>query len=151
MATGHACLVAFNAGNLEQVARLARQMYPTRKICLCADYDIPGNDREREKYPEPGGIGVASAKKAAIAMGAYLAVSPSIDGGKSDFNDIHCRDGLARVQEVIEKALAGEPANSCPMPKGYSLTNTGRNAGLWHITGIQHKNGAGAYRNTHRS
>lgn len=128
MATGHACLAAFNAGNLEQVARLARQLYPTRKICLCADYDEPN-----KTYPEKGGTGVAMAKKAALAIGAYLAVCPSIDGAKADFNDIAEHDGLFRVQDVINKALAGEPANSCPMPKGYSLIKTGRNAGLYYL------------------
>lgn len=70
MATGYACLIAFNAGNLEQVARLARQLYPTRKICLCADYDDPN-----KTYPEKGGTGVAMAKKAAMAIGAYLGLS----------------------------------------------------------------------------
>lgn len=128
MATGRACLVAFNAGNLEQVARIARQMYPTRKICLCADYDNPN-----KAFPEKGGTGVVMARKAALSIGAYLAVSPPIEGGKADFNDIAAHDGLPRVQKVIEKALAGEPANSCPMPRGYSLVKTGRNAGLYYL------------------
>ena len=39
LATGHAVLIAFNAGNLEAVARLARARYPDREILLCADTD----------------------------------------------------------------------------------------------------------------
>ncbi len=39
LATGYAALAAFNAGNLEAVARTARARYPDREILLCADND----------------------------------------------------------------------------------------------------------------
>ena len=39
LATGYAVLIAFNAGNLEAVARTARARYPDREILLCADND----------------------------------------------------------------------------------------------------------------
>jgi putative DNA primase/helicase len=38
-ANGHTVLVAFSAGNLEKVARMARERYPERQIILCADDD----------------------------------------------------------------------------------------------------------------
>lgn len=50
LATGHGCLVAFSAGNLEAVARMARERYPEREIVLCADYGDPC-----AAWPEPGG------------------------------------------------------------------------------------------------
>ena len=37
MATGHAGLVAFDSGNLEAVAKMAREKYPDREIILLAD------------------------------------------------------------------------------------------------------------------
>lgn len=40
LATGFAVLVAFNAGNLEAVARLARAKHPGREIIACADNDV---------------------------------------------------------------------------------------------------------------
>ena len=63
-ATGHACLVAFSAGNLEAVARMAREKYPERELVLCADFDD-----QNPAFPEPGGTGVALAGKAAAATG----------------------------------------------------------------------------------
>lgn len=125
-ATGYAALVTFNVYKFMEIGKLARTLYPLREIVLCADYDTSGMN-----HSEPGGIGVAKAREAAIAIGAYLAIAPAIDGGKADFNDIAARDGLARVKDVIDKALSGEPANSCPMPDGYSLLKSGRKAGLY--------------------
>lgn len=40
LSTGFAVLVAFNAENLEAVARMARKRYAGREIVLCADNDI---------------------------------------------------------------------------------------------------------------
>lgn len=44
MATGHAGLVAFDAGNLEAVAKVARETYPERELVLLADNDCTGRD-----------------------------------------------------------------------------------------------------------
>ena len=46
LATGYACLVAFNAGNLKAVAVMARERYAKREIILCAD-----NDTETQGNP----------------------------------------------------------------------------------------------------
>jgi putative DNA primase/helicase len=72
-ATGLMVLCAMSAGNLEPVARDVRKTEPGRKIFIAADND--------EKTP--GNPGVTAAKKAARAVGGYLAVPP-IAG---DFND----------------------------------------------------------------
>lgn len=130
-ATGYSILVAFDCHNLMEVAKVARAKWPARKICICADYDIPKYE-DRDKFPEPGGIGVAKAKEVAQAIGAYLAVCPSIEGGKADFNDLAVKYDLIRVKDVIEDALKGEPANNCPMPHGYFIVPYDkRNPGLY--------------------
>lgn len=128
LATGHACLVAFSAGNLEAVARMAREKYPERPLVLCADFDDPN-----PAYSEPGGTGVALARKAATATGAHLAVCPAIDGAKADFNDLHIKRGLVAVQRAVEAALEGE-AEPLPekLPSGFSLRTGGKLPGLWH-------------------
>jgi phage/plasmid primase-like uncharacterized protein len=100
VATGlslHECLelpvlVAFDAGNLLPVAELARRLYPEREIILCADYDDPGKG-----YPNPGGIGVAKATEAALAIGGSLAV-PHHEGRKVDWNDLHRLMGAGEVR-----------------------------------------------------
>lgn len=107
LATGHACLVAFNAGNLLPVARLVRDKYPDREIIICADNDCGGGG---DRNP-----GVEAATKAAQAIGAKLAVCPALDGGKADFNDLHTARSLEAVRMAIKEARKHDDA--CPMPE----------------------------------
>lgn len=62
--TKHAVAVAFDAGNLEPVARALRGKFPGLAMVICAD-----NDTET-----PGNPGLSAATKAARAVGAALAV-----------------------------------------------------------------------------
>lgn len=102
MATGYAGLTAFDAGNLEPVAKMAREKYPDREIVLLADNDIH-EDGSRN-------TGVEAATAAAQAVGGKLAVCPAIRGHKADFNDLFTdtEDGPERVRVVIEKAREGK-------------------------------------------
>lgn len=63
-ATGHATAVAFNAGNLEPVARALRGKFPALTLVVCSDDDAA----------TPGNPGLSAARKAAQAVGAALAV-----------------------------------------------------------------------------
>jgi phage/plasmid primase-like uncharacterized protein len=94
-ATGAAVAVAFNAGNLEPVARAMRAKHPELEIVLAADNDVRSDGREN--------TGVAKATEAAIAAGARLVV-PGLDGSKCDFNDLHIARGLDAVRESVAKA-----------------------------------------------
>lgn len=67
--TGHATAVAFDAGNLEPVARALRAKFPSITMIICAD-----NDSET-----PGNPGVSCAIAAARAVGGRVAV-PSFLG-----------------------------------------------------------------------
>lgn len=62
--TGHATAVAFDAGNLQPVARALRQKFPRLTLVIAAD-----NDTET-----PGNPGVTAAQAAAQAVGGVLAV-----------------------------------------------------------------------------
>jgi len=73
-ATGHAVVVAFDAGNLLPVAQALRQKFPDAEIILCADNDIN----------TPGNPGLTHAREAATAVGALLAIPPCA----GDFNDL---------------------------------------------------------------
>ena len=119
LATGYACLVAFNAGNLEAVARMARGKYPEREIIIAAD-----NDCEGDRNP-----GVEAATKAAQAIGAKLAVCPALDGSKADFNNLHMARSLEAVRRVVEKARQQD--ENCPMPEGFFIVTDGKRAGLY--------------------
>ena len=108
MATGYAGLTAFDAGNLEAVAKIARSKYPDREIVLLADNDIhEGGSRN---------TGVEAATAAAQAVGGKLAVCPTIRGQKADFNDLFTdsEDGPERVRVVVDKAREG---NAQPLPE----------------------------------
>jgi len=67
-ATGYAVAVAFDAGNLEPVARALRAKYPGQRLVICADNDVH----------TPGNPGIARATAAAMAVNALLAV-PEFD------------------------------------------------------------------------
>ncbi|MGH8125981.1 MAG: toprim domain-containing protein [Rhodanobacteraceae bacterium] len=81
-ATGKAVAVAFDAGNLEPVARVLRAKFPGAVITICADNDTS----------TPGNPGLTKATLAARAVGGYVAIPPH---GYNDFND-------AAVAEVVE-------------------------------------------------
>ena len=66
--TGHATAVAFDAGNIEPVARAIRSKFPRLAMVICAD-----NDTETEAAGK-GNPGLMAASKAARAVGAALAV-----------------------------------------------------------------------------
>ena len=68
-ATRHATACAFDAGNLEPVARALRGKFPRLRLILCAD-----NDTETVGNP-----GVRYAEAAARAVGGFLAV-PTFEG-----------------------------------------------------------------------
>lgn len=127
LATGYAVLIAFNAGNLEAVARMARQSYPDRELVLCAD-----NDCESVK-PDgtPWNPGKEAAFRAAQAVGGKLAVCPAHDGKATDFNDLHRQRSLEAVRSVVEAARKQD--TDCPMPEGFFLVSKGKRAGLYKL------------------
>lgn len=68
-ATGYATACAFDAGNLEPVARALRGKFPGARITVCADNDAG----------TPGNPGVRYAEAAARAVRGFLAV-PTFEG-----------------------------------------------------------------------
>lgn len=98
-ATGSAVAIAFNAGNLLDVATALRNKYPDLKIIIAGDDD----------HLTPGNPGLTKATAAALAVDGYLA-TPEFFGhdrpdGATDFNDLHQLAGLAAVKAGIENAI----------------------------------------------
>ena len=127
LATGHAVLIAFNTGNLEAVARLARARYPDREILLCADTDC----ETVKPDGSPWNPGREAASSAAQAVGGKLALCPAHDGRATDFNDLHRLRSLEAVRAVI--ASARKQDTDCPMPEGFFLVPDGKRAGLYKL------------------
>lgn len=105
-ATGYAVAVAFDAGNLQPVAKALREKLPDLRLILCADDD----------YRTEGNPGQAKAKEAAQAVGGLLAVpnfGPDRPEGATDFNDLHQAQGLEAVARCIDAALNGAASAQC--------------------------------------
>lgn len=96
MATDCMAVVAFDAGNLPDVAQAIRAKLPTARIVLLAD-----NDRWGRKN-----TGVEKATEAARMVNGLVAIPKfaSDDGQPTDFNDLHMREGLDAVRQQIEAA-----------------------------------------------
>ncbi|MDO8775183.1 MAG: DUF3987 domain-containing protein [Burkholderiaceae bacterium] len=95
--TGYAVAVAFNAGNVPEVAVALRAKYPDLKIIMAADDD----------HLNDGNPGMTKAKAAAQAVGGLVAV-PVFPAGRpdkaTDFNDLHQLAGADAVRGCIEAA-----------------------------------------------
>lgn len=97
-ATGYTVMVAFDCGNLAKVAKAAKEMFPAAKIVIGAD-----NDQFTEGNP-----GVTKGRAAAAMVFGEI-VYPSfgdadmVDNKPTDWNDLHCLQGLDAVKEQIER------------------------------------------------
>ena len=111
--TGHACIVAFDAGNLLAVGRVLREKFPKAVLVFLGD-----NDQWTETpMPNPG---VRHAKAAAKAVDG-LVVVPQFDHGDdrkpTDFNDLHKIFGADAVKQAIEHALNPPAPAAEPEPE----------------------------------
>lgn len=91
-AAGYAVAVAFNAGNLEPVAKALREKFPQARIVIAGDNDASGTGQQK-------------AKEAARAVGGLVAIPT--EAGK-DWNDIHREHGAEAVRAGIEAARSVE-------------------------------------------
>lgn len=99
MATGLPVHAAFDAGNLEHVAKALQARYPGRSMVILADND----------HGQPGNPGVTKAEAAARAVGGLVAVPEFTASEKlekrTDFNDLHASRGLNAVRKQLAPVL----------------------------------------------
>jgi len=93
-ATGYAVLCALNSGNLLEVAKAARELWPERKIIVAAD-----DDQFTDSNP-----GLTKATAAAKAIRANLAVPKftTTATNPTDFNDLRRLQGASAVKQQID-------------------------------------------------
>lgn len=121
-ATGWAVVVAFDSGNMVNVAKTTREHFPQAEIIIAGDHDLP------QPNGKPGaGQGVAA--DAGLAVNGRVLLP---DTAGMDWNDVHQRDGLEAVQAALMAHLMPVPANDnrpaeidfyTPLP---SLTSNGK-------------------------
>ncbi len=94
-ATGYPVAVAFNAGNLESVAKAMRERFPDLPLIICADDDAATE----------GNPGVTKANEVAKITGAKVALpmfGKQRSEGATDFNDMAEVAGLDAVADIIK-------------------------------------------------
>lgn len=69
--SGYMVVIAFDAGNLKEVAKGIKAIYPKSEVIICADND-------------ESGIGEKKAREAALAIGGKYIIPPTL----GDFNDM---------------------------------------------------------------
>lgn len=118
-------LVAFDAGNLQEVAIAVHKAYPRAKILICADDD----------YLTDGNPGCKKAEAAAVSVGgAWIKPEfPASREGKklTDFNDLanfqNCSESTVRVQilDKLNQLGWGYEAASAPRAAAHSKGSGG--------------------------
>ena len=119
-ATGEAVVVAINAGNLKRVVPYIHAKYSEKNLVICADDDY------LTKHPVVN-PGLPYARKAAMIIGARVVIPKwfKIQSG-TDFNDLHCSEGLQAVRDCIRLQLdSGMPALIPEMPCMVKLSPKG--------------------------
>lgn len=100
MAIRQPTIVSFNATNLSHVGEKLRKKYPHLPITICGD-----DDRWTLKAGEPYNPGRVEAQRGAsqCAGQALFPHFASLDSKPTDFNDLHCLEGLEVVAKQLEK------------------------------------------------
>jgi antirestriction protein ArdC/phage/plasmid primase-like uncharacterized protein len=106
-ACGGTVVVAFNAGNLETVAKTIREQHPDRPILIAGDND---HQREREINPLTGqpkvNQGKESAMKAAAAVGGYAVIPEFAAESKgTDWNDWRKEHGDDALRKAMTESM----------------------------------------------
>lgn len=128
MATEKPVAVAFDAGNLEPVAKKLREKFPNAAITICADNDHQ-HTRKTPDGVEHWNKGVELAQRAAQEVGGKVVAPIFTDEerakGLTDFNDLHQSRGLDEVKRqvglVLQKDVKQEKLRSQGRERGMSL------------------------------
>jgi len=110
--TEYYSIVAFNANNLEVVAKIIRGKYPSSDIIICGD-----NDQFKSSN-----TGVKYATEAAKAINDRL-VFPQfklLESKPTDFNDLHRLEGGIEVKRQIDDAVSVSSTEDHPKPPAFS-------------------------------
>jgi putative DNA primase/helicase len=99
-ATGLPVAVAFNAGNLVEVARDWQARHQAARWLIASD-DDRGTEASTGKNP-----GREAAARAAQILGGLVVLPEGLPEGGSDFNDLARAFGVERVAELVEAAMA---------------------------------------------
>lgn len=101
-ATGIPVMVAFDAGNLPKVAKVARAKRPEARIIIAADNDT---------MTVSGNVGIKKGQEAAGLVSGFCIWPEHEDGRAMDFNDAHTLLGIDYVKDRIQQVAARPPSS----------------------------------------
>lgn len=115
-ATGHCVIIAFDANNLQFVARSMRERQHDAIILIAADNDQwtlkpiknPGLYHARKAAQQSAGVVIYPDFDSSLGLGANNADAKVSEKGPTDFNDLNNLEGSGAVKSIVEKAL-GSP------------------------------------------
>jgi putative DNA primase/helicase len=97
-ATGIPTAIAFDAGNLDPVIAAIRSKWPQKELIICAD-----NDQWKERnIGKETAIAVAAKYNCKVAYPEFSDISKKEK--PTDFNDLHCLEGLPKVKEQLSRS-----------------------------------------------
>ena len=100
-ATGATVLVAFDAGNMPKVAKVAKDLYIGSKLVMAAD-----NDQFTDGNPGMKAASTAASAVHGLVVHPEFSESEVSAGKPTDFNDLHVLRGLDAVRDRIEMVTA---------------------------------------------
>jgi putative DNA primase/helicase len=98
-ATGQPVACAFDASNLQAVAKALRALHPAALLV------IAGDDDHETQATTGRNAGREAADKAAKAVKGLAVFPAGLQSGDSDWNDLHARLGLDAVREQLTQAI----------------------------------------------
>ncbi|MCK7495157.1 MAG: toprim domain-containing protein [Comamonadaceae bacterium] len=152
-ATGHAVVVAFDAGNLPPVAAAIHERYPRARLLVCADDDWLGKCPGCQKLTpsaDPActhcgadtsrlkNAGLEYAEAAALAVGGAHVLPVFTDRGMrklTDFNDLQLGEGQHAVRSQIDAKFVELGWSGVELPRPTSGQGAGTTARPGHLHG----------------
>lgn len=95
--------VALDAGNLQHVAALVRELHPQASLLICADDDWRTVDQQSGKLSNPGRTAAWAAAKAVDGTDIVYPIFNAATRLEkdTDYNDLHARQGLDAVRRQL--------------------------------------------------
>ncbi len=93
-----AVVIAYDCGNLKPVTKKILAKYPTKRIIVAGDNDLT----------KPHNIGKEKAEEVAKEFGLEVILPNFKDSSTkpSDFNDLHCAEGIEEVKKQLTKPIS---------------------------------------------
>lgn len=99
-ATNTPTVLAFSSGQISSVCGTIRELYPTAKITIAADFDHHLKEN----------VGYNAAQEAAKAFGCKVIIPKFKDNDHgTDFNDVHCKYGIEELKSQMNNNEQEKP------------------------------------------